>query len=612
MRDQIASNWPLWFVCVVLGIAIILFVWDRIRMDVVALLVVLSLALTGIVSPEEAIAGFGASIVVTIAALFVVGEGLYRSGVAASVGNWILRMGGVNETRLLWLLMPAVGLLSAFMSSTGAVALFIPVVLSIARKSGMSVPRLMMPLAFSALIGGMLTLIGTPPNIVASGILEKSGHAPFGFFDFTPIGLVILLVAMVYLPLAVRALIPAGETRDPENTHPALSDFTEKYGIGGLLHKLQVSGESTLIGRTVVEAELRTRFNVTVFGIQRRGQILSSLMPVLTETTFHAHDVLLVYGEAAAVANLCGERGLISSEFTDAELQRMRNEFGVAEVMLRPSSRLIGQTIKEGRFRERFQLSVVGVRRGGQALHAGFNAEPLAYGDTLLLAGGWRYLEQLERYRDFVVLETPAEMTDVPSRSETAPRALLILAVMVLAMVSGALSGTIATLSAAVLMILTGCVRLEEAYHSLNARSLVLIAGMLPLATAMQKTGAVDLICSTLVTWLGDSSPLILCASFFVLTSLLSQVMSNTATTVLIAPIAIATAVSLGVDPAGLMMSVAIAASTAFATPIASPVNTLVVAPGNYRFTDFVKVGLPLQLLAMAVTLSLVSWLFPP
>lgn len=611
MKDQLLSQWPLWFVSGVLIIAIILFIWDRIRMDVVALLVVLSLALTGIVTPDEAIAGFGASIVVTIAALFVVGEGLYRSGVAAAVGSWIVRIGGVNETRLLWLLMPAVGMLSAFMSSTGAVALFIPVVLSIARKSGMSVPRLMMPLAFSALIGGMLTLIGTPPNIVASGILEKSGHTPFGFFDFTPIGLVILLVGMVYLPFAVRVFIPAGETRDPENTHPPLSDFSEKYAVGGLLHRLQVSRESSLVGRTVVETELRTRYDVTVFGILRRGQILNSLMPVLSETTFHPHDVLLVYGESGAIATLCGEAGLISSEFTDAELRRMRNEFGLAEVMLRPSSRLIGQTIKEGRFRERFNLSVVGVRRAGQPLHAAFNTEPLAYGDTLLLAGGWRYLEQLERYRDFVVLETPAEMTDVPSRPETAPRALLILAAMVLAMVSGVVNGALATLTAAVLMILTGCVRLEEAYHSLNARSLVLIAGMLPLATAMQKTGAVDLICSTLVGWLGDSSPLVLCASFFVLTSLLSQVMSNTATTVLVAPIAIATAVTLGVNPAGLMMSVAIAASTAFATPIASPVNTLVVAPGNYRFIDFVKVGLPLQLLAMGVTLSLVSWLFP-
>jgi di/tricarboxylate transporter len=610
LADILPGGWELWFVFAVLLLAITLFVTDFIKMDLVALIVVLLLAISGIISPKEAVSGFGASIVITIAALFVVGEGLYRSGVAASVGNWILRVGGTSEIRLTFLLMPAVAFLSAFMSSTGAVALFIPVVLSIARKASMSVPRLMMPLAFASLIGGMMTLIGTPPNIVASGLLARSGHEGFGFFDFTPIGLAMLVVGMIYLPFAVRRFIPAGELRDPEQSHPRLSDFAAKYDISDKLHRLKIAEHSPLIGLTVSDAGMRTRYDITVFGILRSGQVLTSFMPVLIETQFKKGDILLVYGSGESIDIICTDMALIGSRFTNRELRHMQDEFGMAEIMLRPSSRLIGQTIKSGCFREKFNLNVVGVRRGQDAIVANFNELKLEYGDTLLLAGAWHYLKPLDTIRDFVVLETPEEMEEVPSYSKGAPLALLIVAAMVVMMVAG-VDSVNACLLAAVMMIFSGCVRLEEAYRSLNATSLVLIAGMLPLATAMHKTGAIELICNQLVQALGESSPLIVCGSFFLLTSFLSQVMSNTATTVLVAPIAITTAATLGIDPAPVIMSVAIAASTAFATPIASPVNTLVVAPGNYQFMDFVKVGVPLQALALGVTLLLVPLLFP-
>ncbi|MBB1270731.1 SLC13 family permease [Shewanella sp. SR44-3] len=610
LAQLLPLGWELGFVFAVLAIAIVLFVTDVLKMDLVALLVVLALALSGIISPKEAVSGFGAAIVITIAALFVVGEGLYRSGVAASVGNWILTVGGSDERRLTLLLMPAVALLSGFMSSTGAVALFIPVVLCIARKASMSVPRLMMPLAFASLIGGMMTLIGTPPNIVASGSLVRAGHNAFGFFDFTPIGLVILLVAMLYLPFAVRYFIPVGEKRDPKQPHPRLNEFTAKYNIADKLHRLQISQHSPLVGQTVADTSLRSHYDVTVFGIQRKGQLLTSYMPVLVETQFNRGDILLIYGSAENLEALCTDLALLTSQFSNRELTQMQNEFGLSEVMLRPSSSLIGQTIKSAGFREKFNLSVVGVRRGQDAIVSNFNELQLTQGDTLLLAGGWRYLQRLATIRDFVVLETPAEMEEVPSNSQKAPMALLIVVLMVVMMLFGGDSLN-ASLLAALLMIMTGCVRLSEAYQALNARSLVLIAGMLPLAGAMEKTGAVDLICNYLVTALGGSSAMVICASFFILTSLLSQVMSNTATTVLIAPIAITTAAALGINPAPIMMSLAIGASTAFATPIASPVNTLVVAPGNYKFMDFVKVGAPLQLAALLVTILLVPWLFP-
>ncbi|WP_210395797.1 SLC13 family permease [Motiliproteus sediminis] len=599
------------FVFALLAITVLLFIIDKIRMDLVAMMVVVALAVSGVVSPNEAVAGFGQSLVVMIAALFVVGEGLFRTGVAAAAGNWLLRVGGGSEVRLLLFLIPVVAGLSAFMSSTGAVALFIPVVLSMARKSGMNPARLLMPLAFASLIGGMLTLIGTPPNIVVSSQMDAAGLTPFGFFDFTPIGLAILVVGSLYLVFVARHLLPAGEVRNPDNPHPHLAEFAERYGIKDNLHRLLVRSESDLVGKTASAAGLRTRYEVTLFGIRRRGRLVSSLMPVLAETQMQAGDTLLVYGSPDDIEHLCLEQHLESMGFPAGEMDLVRREFGVAEVLLRRGSSLIGATLKEARFRERFGLSVIGVRRDNRSQQAEFGTTKLAFGDTLLLAGGWHLLEALKNKRDFVVLETPAEMSEVPAHAQKAPLALAIMLGMLLLMVSGVTSSLTAVLLAALAMIVSGCVTMPEAYRSLNATSLVLIAGMLPLAAAMEKSGALGLIVDQLVTGLGDKGPLMLCAGLFVLTSVFSQFISNTATTVLVAPIGIAAAQQVGVNPEPILMTIALAASTAFATPIASPVNTLVLAPGNYRFMDFVKIGVPLQLLAMVLILWLTPMLFP-
>lgn len=597
------------FVFVLLFITIGLFIWDRIRMDIVAMMVVVTLAVSGVITPAETVSGFGQSLVVMIAGLFVVGEGLFRTGVAAAVGNWILKLGGEHEKRLLLVLIPVVAAMSAFMSSTGAVALFIPVVLSICRTAGLQPSRMLMPLAFASLIGGMMTLIGTPPNMVVSTQLETAGLAPFAFFDFTLIGAVILLVGTLYLVFIAPALLPSTGVR--ENQHPNLKEFAERYGIQDNLYQLRVRQDSELIGETVSSARLRTGYEVVVFAIRRNGKMLSSLMPVLSETRIKSGDMLIAYGNPDDIERLCMEQGALFLGFPEDQRQRVSKEFGVAEIMLHNRSPMIGKTIKAGRFREQFNLSVIGVLRDGKPLATGFNGEPLQVGDTLLLAGGWRYIEALDERRKFVVLETPAEMTEVSARWGHAPYALLIMVAMLGLMVSGVLSSLSAILLAAMAMVLTGCITMNEAYKSLNSSSLVLIAGMLPLALAMKKTGGLDLIVDLLLNALGQSTPLIICAGLFVLTSVLSQFISNTATTVLIAPIAIAVSQSLGMQPEPFMMTVAIAASTAFSTPIASPVNTLVLAPGGYRFVDFVKVGLPLQILALIITLTITPWVFP-
>ena len=605
----LSLNIDVLFVFGLLFVTIGLFIWDRIRMDIVAMMVVVTLAVSGIITPAETVSGFGQSLIVMIAGLFIVGEGLFRTGVAAAVGSWILRMGGTNEKRLLLVLIPVVAGMSAFMSSTGAVALFIPVVLSICRTAKLQPSRMLMPLAFASLIGGMMTLIGTPPNMVASTQLQASGLTPFAFFDFTMIGGVILLVGTLYLVFIAPGLLPNTGVR--ESQHPTLKEFAERYSIEDNLYKLRVRKDSSLIGNTVSSALLRSRFEVTVFAIRRGGKLLSSLMPVLSETRIQGGDVLLAYGDADGIERLCVETGAMFFGFPDDERNRMTKEFGVAEVMLHNRSSMIGKTIKDGRFRERHNLSVIGILRDGKPLDVGFNRDALQFGDTLLLAGGWRYIEALEDRQSFVLLETPSELVESSARWSHAPSALIIMIVMLGLMISGAMSSLTAILLAAMAMVLTGCINMNEAYRSLNASSLVLIAGMLPLALAMKKTGALDLVVDLLMNLLGQSTPVIVCGGLFILTSVLSQFISNTATTVLIAPIAIAIAQGLGMNPEPFMMTVAIAASTAFSTPIASPVNTLVMVPGNYRFIDFVKVGLPLQLMALFITLTITPMVFP-
>lgn len=596
---------------VLLGITVALFVWDKIRMDIVALMVALTLALSGLIEPAQVFSGFGAPVVVMIAGLFIVGEGLFRTGIAAAAGQWLLKVGGNSELRLLFFLLPVVALLSAFMSSTGAVALLIPVVLSMSRKSEMSPSKLLMPMAFASLVGGMLTLIGTPPNIVVSAQMQKAGFEPFGFFDFTPVGLVVLIAAMVYLLVVSRRLLPVHDIRDPDHPHLHFKEFSQRYGLEEQLHTITVLPGSKLVGQTVVSAGLRTEFEVAVYAIKRKGRLTSTFLPVTIRTEIQENDVIVALATPENVAMLNQKYQTKSRKTPKGTITRMHSEFGVAEVMLRQSSSLINKTIKDGKFREKFGLSVIGLRRDDTPISTDFDGTPLQFADSLLVIGGWEYIQQLPEKHDFIVLETPAEMTEAPSHGSKAPHAIAIMLAMLVTMTFGILPSLTAVLAAALAMVIFGCVTMEEAYKSLNGPSLILIACMLPLATAMENTGAAALIVDQLIATFGGSGPMALGAALFIFTSVFSQFMSNTATTVLVAPIALSAAQSLGLQPEPYMMMVALAASTAFATPIASPVNTLILTPGKYTFMDFVKVGVPLQLLAMIIALVFIPFVFP-
>ena len=601
------------FVFALLLITIILFVSGWFRLDMVAIMVILALILSGLLSPTTALAGFGDPVVLLIAGLFVVGEALFRTGVAYAIGDWLMRVAGTSESRLLILLMLVVAGLSAFMSSTGAVAIFIPVALNLAVKVGSSPSRLMMPLAFASMIGGMLTLIGTPPNLVVSTQLTREGLESFGFFDFTPIGLLILLVGITYIMLFGRRLLPREEgVEGAAKDRLSLRDLSEIYNITNQLHRLRIWAGSPLEGKTVGQALLRTRYDVTVLGIERQQRRAKAVKPALIGTEFRAGDIIYALGSDEEVDRLVKAEELERLEISEGHGKVAAQELGLVEVLLAPRSELVGKTLSEARFRERYGLSVLAVLRQGEPLKKELVETPFAFGDSLLMGGGWTQIDLLQgKQKDFLVLNLPKEMSEVAPNRSKAPWALAVTLGMMLLMTFKLVDAVTAVLLAALAMVLVGCVSMKDAYRSVNWESLVLIAGMLPMATVLEKTGGVELIVKGLTETLGDFGPTALMAGLFVITSLFSQFISNTATTVLVAPIAVGAAIEAGVSPYPFLMTVALAASTAFSTPVASPVNTLVLGPGGYRFTDFVKVGVPLQLLAMVVTLLVVPLLFP-
>ncbi len=605
-------TWQPYFVYLLILFAIVLFFSGRVRLDLTAAFVILALALSGVVSPAEAIAGFGDPLVMMIAGLFVIGEGLYRTGVAAWVGQRIASLGGDSEWHLILLLMPTVAVLSAFMSSTGVVAIFIPVVLSMAREAGMSPQRLLLPLAFASLIGGMLTLIGTPPNIAVSRALVDAGLEGFGFFDFAPVGGVILLFGVLYMLTLGRRLLPAGLENAGNRTGRSLRDMAASYGIEEGLHRLQIRSDSPLRNMTVGEIGLRRNFNITVVAVERHGGLLTALKPVLIETRLRAGDVLFVAAPRQSIDRYRSDLGLNDLGFPTGLRRRLQGQFGMAEALVVPGSPLVGKTVREGNFRKRQGLTVLSVRRGGQPMALDFDQTKLDAGDMLLLAGPWEALERFDGpRRDMVLLELPQEAAERTWHGNQAPWAVLVTLGMLLLMTFQLTSNLVAVMLAAFTMVLTRCVKMEEAYRSMNWQSLVLIAGMLPLARALDVSGGSALIVTSLADIFHDLGPRAVLAGLFLLTSLFSQFISNTATTVLIAPIALSLAQDMGLAPAPFLMTVAIAASTAFATPVASPVNTLILGPGNYRFGDFLRVGVPLQLVALIITVMLVPLVFP-
>ena len=771
-------------VFVILFIAILLFITEWVRMDVVSLLVLGALAVTGLVTPAEALSGFSNPAVITVWAILILSGGLARTGIAGLVGRRLMRLAGDSHVRLLLIIMLTTGILSGFMNTIGVVSLFLPVVLDISRRTKQAPSKLLMPLAFAALLGGLNTMIGTPPNILITEALKNAGLRPFQMFDFTPVGISVLLAGTLYMLLIGRRLLP---NRDPARELAAGSrDFKSLYELhdrlvmlhlpeGSILHgktlaesrlgsvlglnvvaviragrtqlspepafllssgdrllvggrleqfnelhskhhlvlekdgfqveqlvrgnidvqEAQLSSRSNLVGQTLRQGNFRYAYEVIVLAIRREeviyrtnlesipllpGDVLllqgsrekldalredpdltlsipaslsiykleerlmvvhvpegSSLagksliesrlgdsyglgvMGIIRNGETHlipgpdeilqAEDTLLVKGKQSDLQLVEGLQNLEIEQQIVPDIGELESEeIGLVEAVLSPHSNIAGKTLRELNFRFKYGLSVLAIWRGGRAYRSNLRDMKLQFGDALLIYGPRARLRMLGSEPDFIVLTEEAQE---PPHQEKIPLALLVMAIVLIPAIFGWLPIAITAVIGVALMILTGCLTMEEAYRIISWKAVFLIAGMLPLGIAMERTGAAQFMANGLIGAIGDFGPVAVMAGFFVLAALASQFMPNPAVAVLLAPIALSTAADLGISPYTLMMTVAVSASAAFLSPVGHAANVLVMGPGGYRFSDYIKVGLPLTLVVLAVVLLVMPIFWP-
>lgn len=590
----------------------ILFVTNRVRSDIVALMALLALMLFGVLTIEEALAGFAEPVIIIIASMFIVSEALVHTGIAQAVGRFVLETGGGSETRLVVLLMLAVGIVGAFMNSTAAIAIFIPIALSVADNAGFNRKRLLMPLSVGALISGMMTLIATAPNLVVNAALESRDLKPFQFFSFTPFGLLILVIGIIFMVVAGRRILAKEKRIERRFKGRSVTELLGTYQLREQGFGLRVLPNSLLIDHAVARLQIPKNFGIQLVAIERRKSGKGIFFQATPETVFQIGDMILVVGKSERVTQFA-ETFKLGRVHLDSEKRRKAffQVMGLAEIMLAPDSRLIGKTLAESELRERYRVNVLGIRRRSEAISEKLAELPLDFGDAMLVMAAWPDIIRLQEASEkIVVLTLPREFEEIVPARKRAPLTLAMIVAMVVAMATGFLPTVTAAMLAAIGLIMTRCVKLESTYRIINWQALVLIAAILPVATALNKTGAAHAASLVLVDTLGRLGPFAMLAVIFGITAATGLFISNTATAVLIAPIAIDTAVTIGVSPQAFAMTVAIACSAAYVTPISSPVNMLVMEPGGYGFIDFVNVGLPLLLLTLIATVVLVGIIY--
>lgn len=606
----------------ILGMTIIVFMTNRVRADFVAIVSLLAFVIVDILTPAEALAGFSNSVVLMIAGLFVVGAGILRTGLAAMAGQLLLKWSGNSELKLFVLLLIIVGSVGAFMSNTGTVALMMPIVVSIAISMKESPSKFLLPLSYVASLSGLMTLIASPPNLIVSQLLVDQGYPKLGFFEVTPIGLVGMIVGILYLVLVRNILLPNDKKRTQTSTGYKLSPkkIMKQYDLNNRLFKVFVPEDSTIIGTSLAELKLPAKYGLCMMKIHRKSQDGINLLPMTYQemagptSVIHALDELYVQGEEGAIGDLTADYGLVMQELTENEADELvTKHLGIAEVLLTPNSSFINETVSSLGFREKYNLNIIGINhRGGYKLQD-MVTHKLKFGDAILVQGAWDEILVLAREtQDVVVVGQPKEHASVAAATGKAGIAGAIMLLMIGLMAFEVFPAVISVMVGAVLMIITGCLRnMEDAYNNMNFESIVLVAAMLPMATALEKTGGMVILSNGIIDVLGKYGPYGVLIGIYVLTVIFGQFISNTATAVLFAPIAMNAAIAMDANPTTFMIGVAVAASMAFATPIASPTNALVMTAGGYKFMDFVKIGVPLQVVMFIVMMLAVPFFFP-
>lgn len=618
----------MWITIGILVLSAIFFVNGKIRSDLVALCALVALLVCQILTPEEALSGFSNSVVIMMIGLFVVGGAIFQTGLAKMISSKILRLAGKSETRLFLLVILVTSAIGAFVSNTGTVALMLPIVVSLAASANVSPSRFLMPLAFASSMGGMMTLIGTPPNLVINDTLVSAGLEGLSFFSFLPVGLICVAVGILVLMPLSKIFLSGKKKKNAGTGGKSLQQLVKEYGLASNLFRVEVCSDSTVIGKSIIELDIRRRFGLNIMEIRRgdssRYRFLKTITQLTSpETTLENGDILYVSGNFDEVRRFAGECNLdiLDGHHTEEAVKIQEGnsldfyEIGIAEIIIVPTSGLINKSIKDIDLRGKFNINVLGIRRKSEYLLHDLGDIKVHGGDVMLVQGSWANIARLNKEdADWVVLGQPLAEAAKVTLDYKAPVAGVIMLLMVAMMVFDFIpvEPVTAVMIAAILMVLTGCIRnVEAAYKTINWESVVLIAAMMPMSLALEKTGASAWISNTLVQGLGSYGPIALMAGIYFTTSLLTMFISNTATAVLLAPIAMQSAAQMGISPVPLLFAVAVGASMCFASPFSTPPNALVMPAGQYKFMDYIKVGLPLQIIMGIVMVFVLPLLFP-
>ena len=608
---------------VILLLSVVFFISGKLRSDIVALCALVALMLLGILTPEGALSGFSSNVIIMMVGLFVVGGAIFQTGLAKMISSRLMKLAGKSETRLFVLVMLVTSLMGAFVSNTGTVAIMIPIVVSMAMSVKMNPGRLLMPLAFASSMSGMMTLIGTPPNLVINEELLSNGYQGLGFFTFLPVGLICAFVGtLLLLPLSKKFLSkPGALSGESASAGKSLKSLVKEYGISSNLHRVQVNAGSLVVGKMIGELDIRKNYSLNIIEVRhvernQRNPLSKSMVQQAadSDTVLRADDILYISGNETIVKVFAEKYKLeLLPDAAGSALDFY--DIGVAEIVVMSSSSVVNKTIREIGFRTKYNVSVLGICRKNKYILHGIVEETIHTGDVLLVQGTWDNIAKLENESsEWIVVGRPLDEAAKVTLDYKAPVAAVIMLAMVAVMVFDFIpvAPVTAVLVGALLMVLTGCFRnVEAAYKTINWESIVLIAAMMPMSVALQKTGVSSWISNALVSSLGGHSPILLLAGIYFTTSFMTMFISNTATAVLMAPIAMSSAVQIGVSPVPMLFAVTLGASLCFASPFSTPPNALVMPAGQYKFSDYVKVGLPLQVILGIVMILVLPLLFP-
>ena len=614
---------------IILIITVAMFIWGKVRADIVALTALAALLVFGILTPAEALAGFSSPIVVMMVGLFVVGGAIMQTGLAKLTGNKLMALSRGNETITFLLVMLVTSFIGAFVSNTGTVALMMPIIMSIAAGSGMQSSRFLMPLAFAGSLGGMLTLIGTPPNLVIDEVLTEGGYQPLAFFSFFPVGIIVIAIGIIVLMPLSKIFLSKKQSGKKKKQGKSLDDLVDEYQLLDNLHRYIVpsrrpsaaideNGEQMdIVGKTLKDLSIQKKYGVSIIEIRNEKKSRLGLVKDVSQnmakssSTIQVHDTLYIIGEEEKMKRFASDYGL--RKMKDVKIDFY--DLGLTEIVVMPTSNFAGLRIGEANLRKRFGINVLGVKRGDEYITDNLIAAKLHVGDMLLVQGEWTNLAHLATdTSNWVVIDQPEKTADKVLLDYKAPVAAAIMLLMIAMMVFDFIpvAPVTAVIIAGLLTVFAGCFRnVEAAYKTINWESIVLIAAMMPMSTALEKTGASALVSQGLVDSLGSMGPTALLAGIYFTTSLMTMFISNTATAVLMAPIALVAAHQVGVSPYSFLFAVTLGASMCFASPFSTPPNALVMKAGGYTFMDYVKVGLPLQIIIGVVMTFVLPLLFP-